>query len=108
MELASVLTQDRFTVVDVADYRQALAKLHEFKPDMVIVGEVLPGEDSMEACSRLHSTFGIPTILLGKDSGGEIWTKAVEAGADLYLKKPFSYRELAARIRAILRRYLSQ
>ncbi|GAH75121.1 unnamed protein product, partial [marine sediment metagenome] len=40
-----------------------------------------------------------------KDSGGEAWMRAVEAGADFYLKKPFSYRELVARVKAILRRY---
>ena len=111
-ELTSALTQASFTVAGVADCPEALLMKLEFKPDMVIVDEVLPGGDGLKACSQLHSTFGIPVILLGSDSSDEIWTKAVEAGADFYfrkpfsyLKKPFSYLELVARVKAILRHY---
>jgi len=103
-ELASALTQATFSVADVANYPEALLKL-EFNPDLAIVDEVLPGGDGIEACSQLHSTFGIPTILLGSDSGGMAWMRAVEAGADFYFRKPFSFLELVARVRAILRRY---
>lgn len=103
-ELASALTEAGFVVVNVSNYLEALSKLDELKPDMVIVDEAL-GE-SMEVCYQLHSTFGIAVILLGKDCGDEIWAKAlVEAGADFYLRKPFSHLELAARVKAILRRY---
>jgi len=104
-ELASALTEVGFTVVDVRDYPEALLKLDEFKPNMVIVDEVLPGGDGMEVCYQLHSTFGIPIVLLGEDSSDEMWERVMEAEADLYLIKPFSYRELAARVKAILRRY---
>ena len=104
-ELASALTEVGFTVVDVRDYPEALLKLDEFKPNMVIVDEVLPGGDGMEVCYQLHSTFGIPIVLLGEDSSDEMWERVMEVEADLYLIKPFSYRELAARVKAILRRY---
>ena len=104
-ELTSALTEASFIVAGVADYPEALLKLDEFNPDMLIVDEVLPGGDGLEACSLLHNTFGIPVILLGEDSSGEAWMRAVEAGADFYLRKPFSYLELVARARAILRRY---
>ena len=104
-ELASALTEVGFTVVDVRDYPEALLKLDELKPNMVIVDEVLPGGDGMEVCYQLHSTFGIPIVLLGEDSSDEMWERVMEAEADLYLIKPFSYRELAARVKAILRRY---
>ena len=104
-ELASALTEVGFTVVDVRDYPEALLKLDEFKPNMVIVDEALPGGDGMEVCYQLHSTFGIPIVLLGEDSSDEMWERVMEAEADLYLIKPFSYRELAARVKAILRRY---
>ena len=104
-ELASALTEVGFTVVDVRDYPEALLKLDEFKPNMVIVDEVLPSGDGMEACSQLHSTLGIPVILLGKDCSEEVWERVMEAEADLYLIKPFGYPELVARIKAILRRY---
>ncbi len=53
----------------------------------------------------LHQTFGIPIILLDKDLGGETWVRAVQAGADFYLRMPFSYLELAARAKAILCRH---
>jgi len=107
-ELASALTEVGFTVVDVRDYPEALLKLDEFKPNMVIVDEVLPGGDGMEVCYQLHSTFGIPIVLLGEDSSDEMWERVMEAEADLYLIKPFSYRELAARVKAILRRYKAE
>ena len=103
-ELASALTEAGFTVADVANFPEALLKL-DFNPHMAIVDEVLPGGDGFEACSQLHGAFGIPVILLGSDSGDEIWTKVVEAGADFYFRKPFSYLELVARVRAILCRY---
>jgi len=104
-ELASALTEVGFTVVDVRDYPEALLKLDELKPNMVIVDEVLPGGDGMEVFYQLHSTFGIPIVLLGEDSSDEMWERVMEAEADLYLIKPFSYRELVARVKAILRRY---
>jgi len=103
-KLASALTQAGFNVDDVANFPEALLKL-DFNPHMAIVDEVLPGGDGFEACSQLHGAFGIPVILLGSDSGGEVWTKVVEAGADFYFRKPFSYLELVARVRAILCRY---
>jgi len=89
----------------VSDYSEACLRLDEFNPDMVIVDEVLPRGDGLDACYRLRNTFGIPVILLGKDSSGEAYMRAVEAGADLYLRKPFSYPELAARVKVILQRY---
>ena len=104
-ELTSALSQASFTVADVPDYPEALAKLDEFKPDIVIMDEVSPGGDGMEACYQIYNTFGIPVILLGEDSSDEMWGRVMEAEADFYLIKPFSYRELVARVKAILRRY---
>lgn len=104
-ELASALTEIGFTVAGVRDYPEALLKIDEFKPDMVIVDESLPGRDGIEVCSQLRSTFGGPVVLLGGDSSDEMWERVMEAEVDLYLVKPFSYRELVARVKAILRRY---
>ncbi|MBA7587458.1 hypothetical protein ES708_29487 [subsurface metagenome] len=59
----------------------------------------------MAACYQLHNIFGIPVVLLGEDSSDEMWRRVMEADADLYLVKPFSYPELVARVEAILRRY---
>jgi len=104
-ELTSVLTKAGFDIADVPDYPEALAKLDEFSPDIAIVDEVLPSGDGKQACSQLHNTFSIPVILMGKDSSGEAWMAAVQAGADFYFTKPSQHRELVARVKAILRRY---
>jgi len=103
--LISVFTEAGFAVANVPDYPEAVLKIDEFKPDIIIMDSVLPGRDGMEACSEFYGTFGIPVVLLGEDSSDEVWKRVMEVGADLYQVKPFSYRELAARVKAILRRY---
>ena len=103
--LASALTEVGFIVADVRDYPEALLKLDEFNPDIAIVDEALSSGNGKDACYKLRNAFGIPVILLGVGSGGEAWMRAVEAGADFYFRKSFSYRELVARVKAILRRY---
>jgi len=70
MELTLALSKASFSVADVPSYPEALAKLDEFNPDMVIVDEVLPGEDGRNACFQLHNNFGIPVILVGRGFGG--------------------------------------
>jgi len=104
-EITSALTESGFVVVGVPDYPEAPLILNGVKPDIVIMDEVLPSGDAMEACYQLHGTFGIPVILLGEDSSDEVWGRVMEAGADLYLLKLVRYRELVARVKAILRRY---
>jgi len=104
-ELTSALNEAGFTTACVHDYPQAPLKLREFQPDMVIVDEVLPGGDGIDACFQLHKTFGIPIVLLGNDYSEGIWVRAVDAGADFYFTKPLPQRELVARVKAILRRY---
>ena len=104
-QISSALTEAGFAVVDVPNFPEALLKLDEVKPDVVIMDAVLPDRDGMEACYQLHSMLGIPVILLGEDSSDEVWVRVMEADADLYLVKPFSYLELVARVKAILRRY---
>ena len=104
-ELVSVFSEAGFTVDNVSDYPEALSKLDESKPDIVIMDEALPSKDSMEACSELYFSFGIPVVLLGEDASDEVWERVMEVGADLYQLKPFGYLPLVARVKAILRRY---
>ena len=103
--MMATLKQDVFIVAEVSDYFEALWKLGEFKPDLVIVDEQLPFVDGWEACERINKTFGIPVIITGSTSGPESWQKALAAGADYYLKVPCGPLEFNARIKAILRRY---
>ncbi len=104
-ELILALSEANFAVADVSDYPEALLKLEEFKADIIIMDEVLPSGGGMEACYQLRGAFDIPVVLLGEDSSAEVWRRVEEATADFYLVKPFSYLELVARVKAILRRY---
>jgi len=104
-KIASVLAGAGFEVMDVPGFHEALLKMECSKPDLVILDEELPVVDGWEACSRVHQTIDIPIILLGNEHDDWAWWKAVEAGADCYLAKPFSRLELVARVKAILRRY---
>jgi len=103
--LAATLSEAGFSIVLVSFSLDIMPKMDEIDPDMIIVDETLPSIDGMEVCSRLRNIFGVPVILLGRDSSGRQWARAVEAGADLYLRIPFSNRVLVARVNAILRRY---
>ena len=104
-EMALALRGDNFVVTGVADYLEALGKLVEFNTDMVLLDKDLPMVDSWEACHQIRGMLGIPVILLGYDSGDEVWAELIQARADFYLKRPFTALELVARVRAILRRY---
>ena len=104
-KLASTMAEDAFEVVSVPDYFDALAELRKFQPDLAIVGADLPLLDGWKACYHLRRTFGIPVILVGSNNDTEAWVAALRAEADFYMRMPFSYRELIARVKAILRRY---
>ena len=103
--LTSALTEAAFKVSGVANYFEALWELGEFKPNLIILNEKLPLLDGWESCYQLHRTCGIPVIMIGEDSGEEVGARTLEAGADFYLRVPFSHLELLARIVTILRRY---
>jgi len=103
--LISSLNGSGFKVVGVVNYFEAIWRLGEFKPDLIIIDEDLPLLDGWEACYQLRQTFGIPVILLGDDYDGDVWLRAVQVGADFYLRMPFSSLELAARAKAVIRRY---
>ena len=104
-KLASALAEDAFEVVSVPDYFDALAELRKFQPDLAIVGADLPLLDGWKACYHLRQTFGIPVILMSSNNDTGARVTALRAEADFYMRMPFSYRELIARIKAILRRY---
>lgn len=104
-ELTSALAEADFKVADASDYFEALWRLDESSPDLVVMNAELPFLDGWDACYWLRQTFGITIILLGREPSNEAWVRAVQTGADFYLEAPFSYLELAARIKAVLRRY---
>jgi DNA-binding response OmpR family regulator len=102
--LAYSLGLEGFEVETVADGSQVLEVFGKFQPDLVVLDIMLPGMSGLEVCRRLRSISAVPVIMLTA-RGDEIdRVMGLEVGADDYLAKPFSFRELHARIRAVLRR----
>ena len=100
------LTEAGYEVTSTPNYVSAGVIIENLVPDIIILDELhRNGNDSFAVCKHLHDYYGIPVILLGEDSSDEVWERVMESEADLYLVKPFSYRELVARMKAILRRY---
>ena len=105
-KLVSVFTQRGFTTADASDYQEAQSAIVSYSPDIIMMDTVLPDEDGFEACSELRSSLDIPIILVGQEGSRNAWPRAVDAGADFYLVKPFACGDaLVARVKAILRRY---
>lgn len=83
---------------------KGLELLHDERPDLVILDVMLPDQDGFEVCRTIRKTSSVPIVML--TARGEVTDRIVglELGADDYLTKPFSVRELVARVKAILRR----
>ncbi|MDN5806656.1 MAG: response regulator transcription factor [Brevibacterium sp.] len=93
-----------FLVDEVTDGFQALERLTEAVPDLVILDRKLPGIDGTEVCRRLRTFTSVPVLMLTALSATEDRIDGLEAGADDYLTKPFSPKELVLRVQSILRR----
>jgi two-component system phosphate regulon response regulator PhoB len=105
--LALVLEQAEFSVRTAADAQQGLALLAEKSPDLILLDWMLPGVSGVEWARRLKRDevySEIPIILLTARGEEEDKVRGFDVGADDYITKPFSPRELTARIRAVLRR----
>ena len=98
------LRREGFEVSSIGDGTIALRAIEEYQPDLVVLDVLLPGISGLEICRRLRQQSSVPVIMLTA-RGEEIdRVLGLEVGADDYLPKPFSFRELLARIRAMLRR----
>jgi len=105
--LVMVLEQADFAVEAAADIPQALISLDEHVPDLILLDWMLPGMSGLEWAKRLKKDKihgEIPVILLTARGEEEDKVRGLDVGADDYVTKPFSPRELIARIRAVLRR----
>ncbi|MFL6053004.1 MAG: response regulator [Actinoallomurus sp.] len=98
------LVRDGHEVVCVADGHAALRAAEERPPDLVVLDLMLPGIDGLEVCRRLRERWPVPIVML--TALGEETDRLVglETGADDYVTKPFSPRELALRVKSVLRR----
>jgi phosphate regulon transcriptional regulator PhoB len=101
------LTQEHYKVIEAEDGEQALNAIQRDKPHLVVLDLMLPGLSGIELCKILRErsdTAKLPILMLTAKAGEADRVVGLEMGADDYLSKPFSPRELVARVRAILRR----
>jgi DNA-binding response OmpR family regulator len=98
------LRRDGFDVVWTRSGEQALAELTRHQVRLVVLDIGLPGIDGFEVCRRLRERTGVPILILSARDDEVDRVAGLEAGADDYVTKPFSPRELVARVKAILRR----
>jgi DNA-binding response OmpR family regulator len=99
------LASEGFTVESAANGREALEKVRQVKPDLVILDLMMPDVDGWEVCRRLRKESDIPIIMLTARDDDVDKIVGLELGADDYVTKPFNARELVARVKAVLRRY---
>jgi len=102
--LAQYLTKNSFDVVTAEDGVEMDRKLDVHVPDLIILDIMLPGDDGFTLCQRIRQTSNVPIIMLTANSDEMDRVLGLEIGADDYIAKPFSPRELLARIKALLRR----
>jgi DNA-binding response OmpR family regulator len=98
------LEREGFAVESVGDGNEALARADAQLPDLVVLDIMLPGLDGLEVCRLLRSRAPIPVVMLTARGSEEERVLGLELGADDYVAKPFSPRELTARVKAVLRR----
>jgi len=102
--LVAYLERDGFQVRWEDDGARGLAAALADEPDLVVLDLMLPSLDGMEVCRRLRATAPVPVIMLTARGEEEDRIVGLELGADDYLTKPVSPRELVARVKAVLRR----
>ncbi len=102
--LAYNLRKALYDVQVAADGREALRLAGEFQPDLILLDLMIPEVDGLDVCRELRKTSNVPVIMI--TARGEEIDRVIglELGADDYVTKPFSVRELMARIKAVLRR----
>ena len=98
------LERDGYRVIEARDGEGALAAFHRERPDLVVLDLMLPGIDGLEVCRSLRKESSVPIVMLTARVEEVDKLIGLELGADDYVTKPFSPRELAARVRAVLRR----
>ena len=101
------LEQEGFSVIVADDGEAALAAVRRERPALIILDLMLPGQPGLEVCSKLRAeegTSALPIVMLTAKAAEADRIVGLEMGADDYITKPFSPRELVARVRAVLRR----
>jgi DNA-binding response OmpR family regulator len=102
--VASLLGEEGYEIVTAYDGETALRRHAEESPDLVILDRKLPKISGDEVCKRIRASSSTPILMLTGERGADERAKLLDLGADDYLEKPFSSRELRSRVRALLRR----
>ncbi len=102
--LVDALEADGFRVVAAADGREALAQFRGERPDLILLDLMLPELSGIEVTRIIRAESGVPIVMLTAKDSELDKVVGLELGADDYVTKPFSLRELTARIRALFRR----
>jgi two-component system KDP operon response regulator KdpE len=101
--LRATLSAEGYTIVEARDGQEALEKLRGERPDLVLLDVNMPIMDGLEACREIRATSRVPVIMLTVRGAEKDKVRALDAGADDYVVKPFGIQELLARIRVALR-----
>ena len=105
--LTSYLQRDGYRVVSAGDGEQALKLARQEKPDLILLDLMLPEVDGLEVCRTIRRESDVPVIMVTARTEEADKLVGLELGADDYIAKPFSPREVVARVRAVLRRVAS-
>ena len=93
-----------YFVREAADGSEAIQAFRDNAPDLILLDLVMPGIDGIEVCQNVRERSDLPIIVLSGRDDEELKVRALDAGADDYVSKPFGYEELLARVRAVMRR----
>ena len=103
--LVYLLQKEGYDVVEAEDGSQAVKVFEEFGADMILLDLMLPGMSGNEVCRHIRNTSQVPIIMLTAKDSEIDKVVGLEIGADDYVTKPYSTRELLARMKAVLRRH---
>ncbi len=106
--LAESLEEEGYVVFQAADGREAVEAFRRHHPDLILLDLMLPQLSGVEVCRIIRAESGVPILMLTAKSAEIDKVVGLELGADDYVTKPFSFRELLARVRALLRRSEAQ
>lgn len=108
--MRTLLTQSMrsmgFTVMEAIDGQEALAKFAEERFNLVMLDVLMPGIDGFEVCKEIRKRSDVPIVMITALNRPEDVVRGLELGADNYITKPFNFKELQARIHAVMRRSL--
>jgi DNA-binding response OmpR family regulator len=103
--IKAYLVKDGYDVTIAGDGRNAIEQAQLYKPDLILLDLNLPELDGLEVCRTIRKQSNVPIIMLTARDEEVDKVVGLEIGADDYITKPFSPREMAARVSAVLRRY---